>query len=141
MGGRGYLIRFIDIGLIVMFGFIQISDIVEVMPVDLAPPAAAASGTQAPAVRRVLVVRVGADGAFTVEAGGRAVAAGLTGVGDLEAAMRAAAAAAPGEEVVVVIRPHEASAVQRTVDVMDICDRLGVRRSLDTEFERTGGGA
>jgi biopolymer transport protein ExbD len=139
MGGRGYLIRFIDIGLIVMFGFIQISDIVEVTPVDLAAPVAAASAPAAPA-RRVLVVRIGADGAFAAEVSGRAFATGLIRVADLEAALRTGLTAALDAEVVVVIRPDEASVVQRTVDVMDVCDRLRVRCSLDVALERTGGG-
>ena len=34
----------------------------------------------------------------------------------------------------MIIRPHEASVVQRTVDVMDVCDRLGLRLSLETEL-------
>ncbi|MFN0098428.1 MAG: ExbD/TolR family protein [Gemmatimonadaceae bacterium] len=139
MGGRGYLIRFIDIGLIVMFGFIQISDIVEVTPVDLASPVAAASAP-AEQTRRVLLVRIGADGAFAAEVSGRAFATGLTRVADLEAALRSGVAAAPEANVVVVIRPDEASVVQRTVDVMDVCDRLKVRCSLDVALERAGGG-
>jgi biopolymer transport protein ExbD len=140
MGGRGYLIRFIDIGLIVMFGFIQISDIVEVTPVDLAASVAATSAPAESVPRRAHVVRIGADGAFAAEVSGRTFATGLIRIADLEAALRTGVSAAPDAEIVVVIRPDEASVVQRTVDVMDVCERLRVRCSLDVALERAGGG-
>ena len=42
--------------------------------------------------------------------------------------------AADDRELVVLISPHEASIVQRTVDVMDVCDRLQVGKSLQTDL-------
>lgn len=141
MVSRGYLIRFIDIGLIVMFGFIQISDIESLAQVELAAARtgpAAADPADAPRARLVVVVGIAPDGRFSVSeaASGTVLARELATSALLSATLRSARDSRAGErrEVVVIIRPHEASVVQRTVDVMDVCDRLGLRLSLETEL-------
>ncbi len=40
-----------------------------------------------------------------------------------------------GTETVVLIQPDPASPVQFTVDVMDVCDRLGLVKSLQMDIE------
>ncbi len=141
MVSRGYLIRFIDIGLIVMFGFIQISDIESLAQVELEAARtgpAPVDSTGAPRARVVIVVGIAPDGRFSVSAAatGAVFARDLTTTALLSSTLRAERDARVGErrEVVVIIRPHEASVVQRTVDVMDVCDRLGLRQSLETEL-------
>lgn len=140
MVSRGYLIRFIDIGLIVMFGFIQISDIESLAQVELEAargdrPLSDAVGARS---RVVVVVAVAPDGRFSVSdaATGVLLARDLPTEVLLTSTLRAARdeRAAEGREIVVIIRPHEASVVQSTVDAMDVCDRLGLRKSLETEL-------
>ena len=139
MVSRGFLIRFIDIGLIVMFGFIQISDIESVAQVELQAASTAENGAR-PVGRptSVVVVTVSPEGRFAVsDAGtGAMLADALPTTALLTAALRIARddRAAAGREMVVLIRPHEASVVQRTVDVMDACDRLALRKSLETDL-------
>lgn len=140
MATRGFLIRFIDIGLIVLFGFLMISDIEAASRVDLAGSPESAEETVEPdAETAYVLVRIAADGAFLVGAPEAAAEdrvrfetkEALTAA--LERLSRSDAAA--GRETVVLIEPHPASAVQRTVDVMDVADRLGIAKSLQMDIE------
>lgn len=139
MISRGFLIRFIDIGLIVMFGFIQISDIESLAQVELQAAATAPEGPR-PVGRQtaIVVVTVSPEGRFAVSdaATGAMLADALPTSALLTIALRTARdeRATAGREMVVLIRPHEASIVQRTVDVMDACDRLALRKSLETDL-------
>lgn len=181
MATRGFLIRFIDIGLIVLFGFLMISDIEAASRVELAGSGDVAEEEAEPEEAPVLVtVEIAADGAFLVEipsgalpqedvagvetddapevgdtsegapaeasdssradgtsAAGDAVRMRIPDVAALEDALRTAARAndARGRATVVVIEPSPASAVQRTVDVMDVSDRLGLQKSLRMDIQ------
>lgn len=148
MATRGFLIRFIDIGLIVLFGFLMISDIEASSRVELAESAGDEEEmvTALEERRAILVVEIGPDGAFTLtdqEAGEEAIPIRIAGVARAEALdalsrwlmATSAAHGTRGLESVVVIRPHPASWVQSTVDVMDACDRLSLTKSLGMDIE------
>ena len=148
MATRGFLIRFIDIGLIVLFGFLMISDIEASSRVDLAGSAdeQEVTVTEPEDGRALLLVEIEPDGAFTLtdqEAGDEAVPIRIQGVARSEAldalstwlTATSTAHEAQGLESVVVIRPHPASWVQSTVDVMDVCDRLSLTKSLGMDIE------
>lgn len=174
MATRGFLIRFIDIGLLVLFGFLMISDIEASSRVELAGAGEPADETREPASERsIVVVEVDADGSFLIgemDGSEGSVAADrdstprppgapegdpavsgpggpgrdVVRVADPEAlaeALRALAAEHEdaGRRTLVLIEPHPASAVQRTVDVMDICDRLGLDKSLRMDIEIVSG--
>lgn len=193
MATRGFLIRFIDIGLIVLFGFLMISDIEASSRVELAGSEASTDTAPEPEeAQAFVVVEIAADGAFVVrespappeDAGsgvGRVLTTGVesgetvavadsgvapgeeaaavadsvmrvgsaAGTGELrvggaaaltEALRRLAASnEAAGRRTVVLIEPHPASEVQRTVDVMDVCDRLGLTKSLRMDIEVMSG--
>jgi biopolymer transport protein ExbD len=137
---RGFLIRFIDIGLIVLFGFLMISEIEASTRVELADPVAENEELEAQEdeERGILVVDIAPDGVFLLSEPrvGEGVVS-LEGVVALTAALRSRAAAHDTEnlETVVMIQPHEASWVQFTVDVMDVCDRLSLTKSLRMDIE------
>lgn len=137
MATRGFLIRFIDIGLIVLFGFLMISDIEAASRVDLA--GSPESAEEPDAETAYVLVRIAADGAFLV--GTPEVVAEdrvrFETKEELTAALErlSGSDAAAGRETVVLIEPHPASAVQRTVDVMDVADRLGIAKSLQMDIE------
>lgn len=139
MASRGFLIRFIDIGLIVLFGFLMISEIENATRVELA---SAVEDTEAddesPEERAFTVVAIAPDGSFALRdpASGNLIEAGLDGPDSLARALAAIARRdqAAGSETIVLIQPHAASPVQRTVDVMDVCDRLSLARSLQMEL-------
>ena len=67
MTSRGFLIRFIDIGLIVLFGFIMISEIEYVSQVDLAQPTPEEQEEPDPDDEPAFVtVRIDPDGSFVI---------------------------------------------------------------------------
>ena len=142
MATRGFLIRFIDIGLIVLFGFLMISDIDAMSRVDLAgarqdvaEPAEVTEDDE----RAFIAVDILPDGRFLLS-DPRDPDAALTGAANIETLTAEVAARhrvhlEAGTETVVLIQPDPASPVQYTVDVMDVCDRLGLVKSLQMEIE------
>ena len=151
MASRGFLIRFIDIGLIVLFGFLMISDIDATSHVELADALAAAPEPEPPTEeddRGVILVDIAPDGVYTISERGLAGEAGaeidapgasttVAGVEALTADLRRRASAhvAEGLETLVMIQPHASSWVQFTVHVMDVCDRLSLTKSLRMDIE------
>lgn len=142
MATRGFLIRFIDIGLIVLFGFLMISDIDALSRVDLAgarQDVAEPSEVAEDDERGFVAVEILPDGRFMLSdprddetpVVGAATIETLTA----ELAARQRVHADAGAETVVLIQPDPASAVQLTVDVMDVCDRLGLVKSLQMDIE------
>jgi len=138
---RGFLIRFIDIGLIVLFGFLMISDIEASSSVELA-------GSRDPLEelqpedddeRAFVVVAIGADGSFLVGESQTPIEerVRIVEVEVLSRVLRSldAELGVEDREVVVLIEPHPMSLVQRTVDVMDVCDRLGLPKSLGMNID------
>lgn len=172
MATRGFLIRFIDIGLIVLFGFLMISDIEASSRVELGGATDEVDeSVEDDQGQAFILVEVAADGSFVVgEApSGRIASVGAgdpsadpsggaepgPGVTNGPAVVRVATAEALAEAVrslrllhqaaglssVILIEPHPASAVQRTVDAMDVADRLGMPKSLRMDIEVVRGAA
>ena len=145
MASRGFLIRFIDIGLIVLFGFLMISDIEASSRVELAVAADEAEvEREEEAERAFLVVEITAEGLFSVTDARTGDPAGDR-LGSTEALANELRTLSgvhreEGLETVVLIQPHTSSLVQFTVDVMDVCDRLSLAKSLqmDIEIDRSG---
>ncbi|MEM7414483.1 MAG: hypothetical protein AAF389_03240 [Gemmatimonadota bacterium] len=153
MATRGFLIRFIDIGLIVLFGFLMISEIDALSRVELAD---ASTPIEEPEPeeddrRAPIFVDVLPSGGFVVseppiprEPAPDSAAVPedrsplvVPSLGALETVLRSAADRHVSEdrETVVVIRPDPASTVQATVDVMDVADRLELSKSLSMDIE------
>lgn len=137
MANRGFLIRFIDIGLIVLFGFIMISDIENTSNVELAGLSSANDTVEEERDISHVVVVIGPDNSIVIDTtllATQPVTPVGSGPEELEVMLREIKRerAASQEDVVVLIQPHPRSTVQRTVDVMDVCDRLALRKSLQT---------
>jgi|GEM_PF-460846 biopolymer transport protein ExbD len=142
MATRGFLIRFIDIGLIVLFGFLMISDIDTMSRVDLAGARQDVAETEEVTdddERGFIAVDILPDGRFLLS-DPRDPDAVLMGAATIETLTAELAArhrmhTEAGTETVVLIQPDPASAVQFTVDVMDVCDRLGLMKSLQMDID------
>ena len=140
MASRGFLIRFIDIGLIVLFGFLMISDIDLSSRVELADASEPEEEVEPadPEARGYLLVEITAQGRYRVS-DPRSENSGLTvpdaAALESELRRRAAAHVDAGLETVVLLQPHPASLVQETVDAMDVCDRLSLPKSLRMDIE------
>ena len=142
MASRGFLIRFIDIGLIVLFGFLMISDIESSSRVELADASEAPEEEIEPEEeeRRFILVEILPSGAYAVSDPAVTDSVPPPGLPDADALAeelrrRRGAHRELGVETVVLIQPDPASLVQRTVDVMDVCDRLGLPKSLRMDIE------
>lgn len=145
MASRGFLIRFIDIGLIVLFGFLMISEIESSSRVEMGMNAEAEEAAEEPPDERAFVtVGITEDGLMSVvdPRSGEVLMDGLASGQDLERVLRQLdrVNADAERETVVLIEPHEDSPVQFTVDVMDVCDRLSLARSLQVEVGSVGPG-
>jgi biopolymer transport protein ExbD len=79
MTSRGFLIRFIDIGLIVLFGFVMISGIESLSQVELSQVAPVEQVPVEEVERTFVTVAIASDGTFTVAdpASGGVMAAGF----------------------------------------------------------------
>lgn len=143
MTNKGFLIRFIDIGLIVLFGFVMISDIDELSQVELSA-AAEADSVQVDREPPVFVtVSITEKGEFDVALEDLTIAAAIPSVDTLRQVLLEArdSYASDDRETVVLIQPDLMSTVQKTVDVMDLCESLGIPRSLQANLDRaTAGG-
>lgn len=135
MSRGGFLIRFIDIGLLILFGFLMISDIENFSNIQM--PGSEDQAVQDDPRRMTLVtVSISASGVFSVsELESNTVARGIETLAALEALLvdvrdRHEAA---GRQVVVLIDPDENAIVQRMVDVMDLCDRNGILKNINVE--------
>lgn len=142
MATRGFLIRFIDIGLIVLFGFLMISDIDAMSRVDLAgarQEVAETAEVTEDDERGFIAVDILPDGRFLLldPRDPDAVSMGAANLETLttELVARHRVHTETGTETVVLIQPDPASPVQFTVDVMDVCDRLGLVKSLQMDIE------
>jgi len=127
----GFLIRFIDIGLILLLGFLWISDISTFAQIEMPDDEEEQSTEQTDTF--FLKVQVLKAGEFTlVEMGSQDVLCSDVSRSQLEKCLRTARDRIQSEEErpVVLIEPIKASAVQHTVDVMDICDRIGIPKSI-----------
>lgn len=129
----GFLIRFIDIGLIVLFGFLIISDIDAFSQINM-PGSDQDRTAEDPQQMTFVTVEVAPEGAFTVvdRASGDVPCQGV----DREALEECLVAVdrqqrEAGRRAVVLVEPAEASIVQHTVDVLDICDRHGILKNIN----------
>jgi len=131
MGQTGLIIRLIDVGLIILMGFIMISDITVKAQIKL-PSSAPEVEEKKP--QTVLVVRIDRSGGFaiTIPALDENIS-GLNGTDRLEEAILSLRDrfAKQGQEIVVLVEPDQDSIIQRTVDVLDICQRYGILKNIN----------
>ena len=133
MQRSSFLIRFIDIGLIILFGFITISDIDTYSRIDM-PGSDQSTTSDDPKQMTLVTVEIAPGGVFTVvERASETVPCQDVDRDGLEECLvnvrdRLQQA---GEQAVVLVEPDERSIVQHTVDVLDICDRHGILKNIN----------
>jgi biopolymer transport protein ExbD len=128
MSRGGLIIRLIDVALIILFGFIAISDIKVKAQVKL-PTNAPESRPRGE--RQLVRVAIGPDGRFEV-----IDADDVEKISDLSALeallrQRADAYRRRNSEMVVLIEPDGDSMIQLTVSVMDICEKYGIPKNIN----------
>lgn len=126
----GLIIRLIDVAMIILFGFIAISDLKVRAQIKLPAPQEEQPQSQRDPI--LLSVRIAADGRVAIFEGENILmaTAAFPEVEDFLSTrfeqMRSA-----GEEMIVLIEPHGDSPIQQTVDVLDICERHQIPKSLN----------
>jgi biopolymer transport protein ExbD len=126
----GTIIRLIDVALNILFGFIVITDLQPKSQIKLPSP----QELEPPPVEQrydYVIVKIDAVGEFRLEAEDQALGAFQT-LSALETFLRQRGeeSARDGRQTIVVIDPEEASILQRTVDVFDLCERNGIAKSV-----------
>lgn len=142
MQRKGYIIRFIDIGLIILFGFLMISDLTVISQIALPGSERDTPAEPPPADLRLIGVGIDPSGMFQIReiATNEPLFVNIEETADLEVLLGELVAAQreSGGAVEVVIEPHPESTMQRLVDVHDLCERIGVRRNINTDIGRGG---
>jgi biopolymer transport protein ExbD len=131
MSRSGFIVRFVDVVLILLFGFISISSI-RATTIDL--PDSTETPPPPPALEEVLFVAIRPDGAYlvnderTVITGGNALYEFLTG-----------AVNAMGDVPIKVhIRASHDTPMGYLIDVARICDVLGVAKAFEVQLPAEG---
>jgi Biopolymer transport protein ExbD/TolR len=142
MQRKGYMIRFIDIGLIILFGFLMISDLTVISQIQL-PGSEQDSPVDPPATDvRMIGVVIEEAGIYRVHdmATDTPLFVNIEQIADLEVLVDRLIKEheAVGGEIEVVIEPHPNAVMQRLVDVHDLCERLGVKKNINTSIGRGG---
>ena len=127
----GLIIRLIDVAMIILFGFIAISDLKVRTQIRL--PSEEEQQPPEPQRDPILVsVRVGADGLVNIYENENWLMAtdAFREVEDF-LTTRFEQLRSQNDEMVVLIEPDGNSPIQQTVDVLDICERHQIPKSLN----------
>ncbi len=133
MNQGGLIIRLIDIAMIILFGFIAISDIQVRAQIKL--PSQQQEQTPLEEKDPVLIfVKVDLEQGYVIEQDENVLFA-TTNNNELESTLVNLFNQNKliGQEMVVLIAPDEDSAIQHTVDVLDICERNQIPKNINYE--------
>ena len=126
------IIRLIDVVLIVLFGFIVISDIVVKGSLRL-PSKQSLENKAVVAERKIPVyIEIDENRGFTVFRKDRKkiMKNNIPSLEGYVISVRDAVRQKENKEIAVIIRPHEMSPLQATIDVLDLCDRHGIAKNI-----------
>jgi biopolymer transport protein ExbD len=130
MGQAGYLLRFVDIVLILLFGFICISSI---KPSSVQPP----ESTEAPYKNidpsQIVFVSIQNDGAFLVDDERRT----LRTPAQLRAFLRQKRDALGRTEMKARLRSSRTAPIYYLMQAAKICKQLGIPKSIEVEINRS----
>ena len=126
----GYILRFVDVVLILLFGFISISSIEST---DIELPESTETKILAPDREEVIFVGVRQDGSFLVEDETRTIP-GLRG---LQAyLLQKRDSYEEGVPIKVRIRCSKTAPMQYLMRAASLCDELGLRKSIEVKIDQ-----
>ena len=133
MNKGGIIIRLIDIAMIILFGFIAISDIKVSAQIKL-PSQEEEPRNEKEEQPAFVFVRVDPERGYIVEENEKTIAV-TTETAALESVLidLANQHRAGGGKMVVLIEPDGDSIIQQTVDVLDVCERNGIPMNINYE--------
>jgi len=130
MGQAGYLLRFVDIVLILLFGFICISSI-DPSPVD--PPESSEVPKKEIERNRIVYVDITDAGEFIVEDGERT----LGSLGNLQEYLLRRRQEAGSESLKVRLRSGRTAPILYLMQAAKLCDDMGITKSMEVEVNRS----
>ena len=137
MHRRGYLLRFIDLGLIILFGFLMISDITVISQITLPGKSDEPGDPQTDENQVYLGVAILGDGQYQIIdlADDAPLHVNINSAEELEFILKTLDEQHKGEgkTLNLLIEPAAESHMQKLVDVLDICERLKIQKNINTE--------
>ena len=133
MGRGGLVVRFVDVVLILLFGFISISSIRETaitLPESSETPPAPAE------LEEIVFVAIRGDGTYLVDDERQEVRGGPALYGFLQGQL----AALGDTPVKVRIRASHDTPMRYLIDAARVCDALGVPKAFEVQLAVEGGG-
>ncbi len=127
MKDSGFIVRFVDVVLILLFGFITISNL---QNSEVTLPESAEAEPRPMEVEEVAYVGILPDGTFLIE--DETVL--ISSVAMLRAHLNDRVAALPDGVLKVRIRSSWDAPVQHALDVAALCDELGLEKSIEVEL-------
>lgn len=142
MRRRGYLLRFIDLGLIILFGFLMISDITVISQVTLPGKSDEPADPAEEDNKMFLGVSIQEDGSYQVLSleNKEPLHVGINSQEELEFVLKTLKdqQSTAGKELNILIEPAPASKMQRLINVLDACDEVKIPKNINTEIVLTG---
>ena len=133
MNKRGLILRFIDVGLILLIAFIAISEIEIVSQIPM-PGTDENTEQQEKRNQTLVIVKVHEDSRYSLglmDAGEYAVLPDIAAVEQQLITMRDKENG-QGNDMVVIIEAEKMSQIQWTVDVLDVCDRNKIPKNINS---------
>ncbi len=128
----GLIIRLIDVVMILLLGFIGISDFSVKTEIQLPT-----GGNASPAIvkRQVLTVRINNNSEYILSDGDH-LWPGIKSMAKLESMVLNLRNewVAEGKDMLVIINPHEDTMIQTTVDMIDLCEMHHIPKSIHYEL-------
>jgi len=134
MGKGGIIIRLIDVAMIILFGFIAISDIKVRAQIKLPSNEEEKHPEEKQDEPTVIFVKIVPGQGFVLEADDDPSAT-LFDASSLEQEVvaRMERYREAGRDAVVLIEPDQDSMIQQTVEVLDICERNKIPKNINYE--------
>lgn len=138
MGNSSFIIRFIDIGLIILFGFLIISDITVRSELDLSG-SDEQNEVKEPKEQQLLMISLKNDGNYVImDVRSSSVLEISENLEELKIFLESIQSSAKDQNlsVVALVEFEDAITMQEVIDVLDICDRLKIPKNLNLESVR-----
>ena len=126
MGKPGYILRFVDIVLILLFGMISVS---RIEPSDIQPPESTEARDKPVVQKRVLFVGVEAKGTLHVGEENRV----LGSLSDLSTFLQDNIEQHGRASLKVRIRSSHKAPMRYLMRIAAVCDNLGLQKSIEVE--------
>ena len=127
MSRPGFILRFVDVVLILLFGFISIASIDQS---DLEPPESTETERMLPDQEELIFVSVTRDGEFLVEE----ETVSLTSTTDLRQYLEERIDAYGDAPVKVKLRSSWDAPIQHLIAAANVCDQIGVQKAVEVKL-------